>query len=290
MITEEELQQQENYVDEKTLARRKELLKRLLEGNSSTIQAMDKNTTHLEGRDEVIADIYESMHKKRMKNIILLGEPGCGKTAIIECFAYKYAKEFTILNFSLPGAVAGTKYRGEFEEKINGILRLIMQYNNITPEKPIVLFIDEIHTLYKAGGAEGAIDASNILKPYLASGKIIIIGATTKDEYKNTLQTDGAMARRLGPIEIPVLDKKVVLKILKNFSEKEVSKELLEYIYERASKIEGGVNPDISIEVLDRCMARSVCRKVEITKEMIDNIADSIRLKETSVYKMGIGA
>lgn len=285
MITEEE-----NYVDEQILIRRKDLLRRLLRDNSSTIQAMDKSTTHLEGRDEVIADIYESMHKKRMKNIILLGEPGCGKTAIIECFACKYAKEFTVLNFSIPGAIAGTKYRGEFEEKVNSIVQLIVQYNKITPEKPIILFIDEIHTLYKAGGAEGAVDASNILKPYLASGKIIIIGATTKIEYKNTLQKDGAMARRLGPIEIPILDKKIVLKILKKFCEKEVNKELLEYIYERASKIEGGVNPDISIELLDRCMARSVCRNTKITKEMIDNIADSIRLKESSVYKMGIGA
>ncbi|MBR3208837.1 MAG: ATP-dependent Clp protease ATP-binding subunit [Bacilli bacterium] len=208
----------------------------------------------LVGRRDELAILKESMFKKRMKNTILIGNAGCGKTAILEQFAYDMSHHYNLVELDIGACVAGTSLRGEFEEKLINFLNEVSEFNK-TYQKKIIIFIDEIHTLYEAGGSEGAVDASNIIKSYLSRGEITIIGATTLEEYKKTISKDKALSRRLSPIFIKDLDDKTNLVILKKFAENIVSDELISYIYEESKKL-GKTNPDISIEILDRCMAR----------------------------------
>jgi ATP-dependent Clp protease ATP-binding subunit ClpA len=137
---------------------------------------------------------------------------------------------------------------------------------------PIILFIDEIHTIIKAGDSEGAMSAANILKPYLSKLEITIIGATTNLEYEFTIKNDLAIKRRLSPIFIKNLEEETVVKILNEFSSGKLSVGLLSYIYQKSLTIKDSNNPDISIEILDRCLARKKVTGQTITKTMIDSI------------------
>lgn len=243
--------------------------------NFDFLSRMDQKNQII-GREEEINLLEESFYKKRMKNTLLVGPAGCGKTTIVENIAYILKNKYVFLQFDVGGSVAGTKYRGEFEQRIHNVLKQIMKYNECH-EKPIVLFIDEAHSLYKAGGAEGAIDASNILKPYLSKGDITLVGATTDYEYEHTIKKDLALSRRLSPIFIKPLEKEQVLNILKKFSEESVSDIGLEYIYNSSLTIPNSCNPDISIEILDRCLARKECRGVDITSGMVNEIVNYIK-------------
>ena len=156
------------------------------------------------GREEEINKIEEILCRRTKNNPLLLGAPGVGKTAIIEHLAVliengevpRNLQNKQIISLDMASAVAGTKYRGEFEERMRKIIEEIENNQNI------ILFIDEIHTLIGAGGAEGAIDASNILKPALARGKIRCIGATTTEEYKKHFEKDKALDRRFQTVSI----------------------------------------------------------------------------------------
>ena len=150
------------------------------------------------GRDKEIKRVLEILSRRTKNNPLLIGEAGVGKTAIVEELSKMIStgdvpmslKNKRIISLDMATTVAGTKYRGEFEERIRKILKEIEENDDI------ILFIDEIHTLVGAGGAEGAIDASNIFKPALARGKLRCIGATTIDEYKKFIESDGALERR----------------------------------------------------------------------------------------------
>lgn len=232
-----------------------------------------KRHTKLIGRKEELQLLEESLYKKRMRNSVIVGGAGVGKTAIIEELSHKVKDKFRILQFDIPTTVAGTKYRGEFEDKLTKVLKRIMDFNK-KAEKQIILFIDEIHTISNAGGAEGAVSAGNIFKPYLSNGDITIIGATTLKEYTKYIKSDNALSRRLPAIYIKPLNDEEVMKVLSSFSEGTVSEEGLKYIFEKSRNIPEAQNPDISIEILDRCMARSECRKEDISNKMIDEIVD----------------
>lgn len=233
-----------------------------------------KGKPGLIGRRNEIQMLKESLFKTRMKNTILIGQAGCGKTAIIEQFVYEMKHHYTFHYFNVGGCVAGTKYRGEFEERLVNFLEEIKKFNSKAEnEKKIILFIDEIHTIYKAGGAEGAIDASNIFKPYLSQGDVIIIGATTPEEYEKTIKVDKALSRRLAPIYIDNLDDEMNLKILKNFAKdyKEITEDIINYIFEKSKEL-NGTNPDISIEILDRCIGKLRLTGEIINKKVINEI------------------
>lgn len=223
------------------------------------------------GREEEIRKIQEILCRRTKNNPLLIGAPGVGKTAIVEAIATLIENgeisdkllNKKIISLDMASAVAGTKYRGEFEERMKRILEEIEQNNEI------ILFIDEIHTLIGAGGAEGAIDASNILKPALARGKIKCIGATTIDEYKKHFEKDKALDRRfqIVNIEEPTIEetKNIIYKlkpIYEKFHNVSISNEILnsiitlteKYIYDR-------YRPDKQIDILDE-----VCSKVNIKK------------------------
>ena len=157
------------------------------------------------GRDDEIRNIIMILSRKTKNNPVLIGEPGVGKTAIVEGLAQRIVKEDVpnglknkiVYELDMGALVAGAKYRGEFEERLKAVLNKIKESNG-----NIIMFIDEIHLIVGAGKGEGALDASNMLKPYLTEGYIKFIGATTYDEYKKYFEKDKALSRRFHPIDV----------------------------------------------------------------------------------------
>lgn len=251
------------------------LLEILRKFNCLTVVKYPK--TKLLGREKETAILVESFYKKRMNNAILVGKAGVGKTAILEEFARIMKDKYIVLELNVASSVGGTQYRGQFEEKISKSLDAIKKYNaDESNKKKIVLFIDEIHTIGNVGASEGGMNLGNIVKPYLSKGEISIIGATTLYEYNMTIKKDPALIRRLSPIYIKELDKEAIISIMESFSKKKVKKELIEYIYEKSLTLEDYCNPDASIEILDRCMARKEYLDIKINEEMVDDIVEML--------------
>lgn len=236
------------------------------------------------GRDKEIENIIEILARKNKNNPLLIGEAGVGKTAIVEELARRITKKevpnflygTTIYNLNIGSLIAGTKYRGEFEEKLTKIIKELEMSPNV------IVFIDEVHTIVGAGGAEGAIDASNILKPALARGKIKIIGATTTLEYKKTIEKDKALDRRFQKayIKEPTIEEttNIINKIKKNYEEYHsvyIPKDILKITINLTDKyLKDRQNPDKTIDILDEMCAKASLSKKNNTKEkIINNIA-----------------
>ena len=219
------------------------------------------------GRNKELNRIIEILLRKTKNNPLLIGDAGVGKTAIIEELAKRIVDgdvpdellNKRIIEVMMSSLVSGTKYRGEFEERISKII------SELESEKNIILFIDEIHTLVGAGGAEGAIDASNILKPSLARGKIKIIGATTNEEYKKYIESDKALDRRFQKLNILEPTNEEVVKILiklkevyEDYHNVNISDDLVRKIVDLSSKyITKGRQPDKAIDLLDEVAIRT---------------------------------
>lgn len=174
------------------------------------------------GRDAEIRRLVEILCRRTKNNPCLTGEPGVGKTAVVEGLAQNIAsgnipeiiQDKRVLTLDLSGMVAGSKYRGEFEERIKRVIKEVTQSGNV------LLFIDEIHTIIGAGGAEGALDAANILKPSLARGELQLIGATTREEYRKYIEKDAALERRFQPVDVQEPDENETVAILKGLRER----------------------------------------------------------------------
>lgn len=235
------------------------------------------------GRNKELNRIIEILCRRTKNNPILIGTAGVGKTAIVEELASRIErgevpnilKNKNIISLDMASSVAGTKYRGEFEDRMKKVL------SELEDNDDIILFIDEIHTIMGAGGAEGAIDASNIFKPALARGKMRCIGATTIDEYKKYIENDGALDRRFQKLEVKEPDKKTVKEILmklKEIYEKHhgviVSEDMIDKIILYTNRyIKDRNEPDKSIDILDE-----VCSKVSL--KLDSNEEELFRLKD----------
>ena len=223
------------------------------------------------GRDKEIKRVLEILSRRAKNNPLLIGDAGVGKTAIVEELASMIVRGEVPLNLrgkriislDMASSVAGTKYRGEFEERMNQILKEIEENDDI------ILFIDEIHTLVGAGGAEGAIDASNIFKPALARGKIRCIGATTTEEYKKFIEKDKALERRFQKVVIEAPDVKTVKDILVNLKE----------IYEGYHKVilDDGIL-DLIIDLSERYMYNR--RQPDKAIDILDEVCAKVSIKE----------
>jgi ATP-dependent Clp protease ATP-binding subunit ClpC len=219
------------------------------------------------GRAKEIERVMEVLSRRKKNNPVLIGEPGVGKTAIVEGLAQLIAKgevadslkDHRVLALDMAAVIAGTKYRGQFEERLKAIMNEIAQNRNI------ILFIDELHTLVGAGGAEGAIDAANVLKPALARGEIQCIGATTLDEYRKYIEKDSALARRFQEIIVEPTSKDETIEILKGLRKRYEDHHRVvipdETLVEAAKLSERYITdrflPDKAIDVIDEAGARA---------------------------------
>ncbi len=218
------------------------------------------------GRTNEIERVIQILCRRQKNNPVLLGEAGVGKTAIVEGLAQmvisstvpEILHDRRIVVLDLAMMVAGTKYRGQFEERIKAVM------NEVRRAKNVILFIDELHTLVGAGGAEGAIDASNVLKPALSRGEIQCIGATTFDEYRKYIEKDAALARRFQPITVEPPNKKDAIEILKGLRDRYEAHHRVQILdaaivaaVEMSDRyITGRCLPDKAIDVLDEAGAR----------------------------------
>lgn len=234
------------------------------------------------GRDDEVLRVIEILCRRTKNNPLLVGDAGVGKTAIVEELSRKIVNgevpakliNKRVVSLSMANLVSGTKYRGEFEERVTKMLKEVEESNDV------IIFIDEIHTLVGAGGAEGAIDASNILKPALARGKVNIIGATTTSEYKKFIEEDKALSRRFQNvlIEEPSCDKvydilSKIKPIYEDYHGVSISNDILKLIIKLSDKyLYNRHQPDKSIDILDE-----VCSKVSIIEDDIS--------KKSSYYK-----
>ena len=191
-------------------------------GEDITLQAEDGKFDNIIGREKEIERIIQILSRRTKNNPCLIGEPGVGKTAIVEGLAEKVIlgevpenlENKRIVSVDISGMVAGAKYRGDFEERIKKAL------NEVKKVEDVILFIDEIHTIVGAGAAEGAIDAANILKPLLARGEIQLIGATTIEEYRKYIEKDSALERRFSPVDVGEPTEKETIEIINGIRDK----------------------------------------------------------------------
>jgi len=218
------------------------------------------------GRANEIERVTQILCRRQKNNPVLLGEAGVGKTAIVEGFAQlviegnvpEILRDRRIVVLDLAMMVAGTKYRGQFEERIKAVM------NEVRRAKNVILFIDELHTLVGAGGAEGAIDASNVLKPALSRGEMQCIGATTLDEYRKYIEKDGALERRFQMVMVDPPSKEQAVEILKGLRDRYESHHRVQYTDDALEKsvelssryITGRCLPDKAIDVIDEAGAR----------------------------------
>lgn len=242
------------------------------------------------GREREINRIVQILSRRTKNNPCLIGEPGVGKTAVVEGLAQKIVAEDIpetlqnkrVLTLDLSGMVAGSKYRGEFEERIKRSLKEVMQSGNI------LLFIDEIHTIIGAGGAEGAIDAANILKPSLARGEIQLIGATTREEYRKYIEKDAALERRFQSVVVEEPTEEETIAILRGLAEKY---EEHHHVKLTESAIVGAVRlsaryvndrflPDKAIDAIDEACARAGLSRYVPSPELRELEEEQVRLEK----------
>lgn len=244
------------------------------------------------GRKKELQQLTVALRRRNKPNAILIGAPGVGKTAIVEELAHLLAENKIpglenkrIYELDIASVVGGTKYRGEFEEKLKRIIK------NVNEDENAILFIDEIHNIIKAGGAEGAIDASNILKPYLARGEIQIIGATTLEEYHNIFEKDKALNRRFQLIYVNPSTKEETVEILnqlkplyEDYYKIRINNELMDYIVEVAEEFVPNQSfPDKALDILDNSC---VCSNKSLTKECVNQTIEKFyNVSTLSGYK-----
>jgi ATP-dependent Clp protease ATP-binding subunit ClpC len=240
------------------------------------------------GREREIERLIQVLCRRTKNNPVLLGEAGVGKTAIVEGMAQKIIAgdvpeilhERRIVVLDLAMMVAGTKYRGQFEERIKAVM------NEVRRAKNVILFIDELHTLVGAGGAEGAIDASNVLKPALARGEIQCVGATTFDEYRKYIEKDAALARRFQAITVDPPTNDQTVEILKGLRDRyeshhrvQITDGAIKAAVELSGRyITGRVQPDKSIDVIDEAGARVRIKSMTKPPDLADIEGDIERL------------
>lgn len=257
-----------------------------------TARAEEGKQDPVVGRKEEMYRLMQVLSRRTKNNPCLIGEPGVGKTAVVEGLAQRIAagvvpekmKDKRIYTLDLPGMIAGSKYRGEFEERMKGLISEVESNGNI------ILFLDEIHTMIGAGGAEGAIDASGILKPSLARGELQLIGATTITEYRKYIEKDAALERRFQPVSVEEPSKEQCLEILKGLKGRYESHhkvlirdEALEAAVSMSERYITDRNlPDKAIDVLDESCSKVSLKGYKVPENLT---ALDLRLKELEKQK-----
>lgn len=249
-------------------------------GRDLTQLALDKKLDPVIGRQKEIERVSQILSRRKKNNPVLIGEPGVGKTAIVEGLALRIIEKKVsralfdkrIISLDVASLVAGTKYRGQFEERMKAIL------SELEKADDVILFIDEIHTLVGAGGASGSLDASNIFKPALARGEIQCVGATTLDEYRQSIEKDGALDRRFQKVLVEPPSVKETLEILDKIKESYEQHHNVAYTDDAIKMavkfaeryITDRQFPDKAIDVLDEAGAKVHLANISVPKEILD--------------------
>ncbi len=266
-------------------------------GRDLTLYASEGKLDPIIGRNKEIERVSQILSRRKKNNPLLIGEPGVGKSAIAEGLALRIVERKVsrllynkrVISLDLASVVAGTKYRGQFEERMKAVM------NEIEKNKDIILFIDEIHTIVGAGGAMGSLDASNMFKPALARGEIQCIGATTLDEYRKYIEKDGALERRFQKIIVEPTSIDETIEILNNIKHKyedhhnvKYSKDAIKACVNLTDRYINDRNlPDKAIDAMDEAGSRVHITNMDVPKEIVDleNKLESVRLKKNSVVK-----
>lgn len=268
-------------------------------GTDLTEQAAEGKLDPVIGREQEIGRLMQILSRRTKNNPCLVGEPGVGKTAVIEGLAQRISgglvpegmKEKKIFTMDLASMLAGSKYRGEFEERMKKLIQEVKAAGNV------ILFLDEVHTIIGAGGAEGAMDASNILKPSLARGEIQLIGATTIGEYRKYIEKDAALERRFHPVTVEEPTKEQCLEILEGLKSRyenhhhvTVEQEALESAVALSVRyVNDRFLPDKAIDVLDEACSKVSLRgfKVPDSIEELEQVIDNLKVQKEEAIREG---
>jgi len=266
-------------------------------GRDLTSYALQGKLDPVIGREKEIERVSQILSRRKKNNPLLIGEPGVGKSAIAEGLALRIIEKKVsrilynkrVVTLDLASIVAGTKYRGQFEERMKAVMNEIEKNDNI------ILFIDEIHTIVGAGGATGSLDASNMFKPALARGEIQCIGATTLDEYRQYIEKDGALERRFQKIIVQPTDINETIEILRNIKDKYESHHNVNYTDEAIIAcvkltdryISDRFLPDKAIDAMDEAGSRVHITNMDVPKNIVDLEKDleNVRFQKNSVVK-----
>ena len=255
-----------------------------------TVAAAEGKLDPVVGREREIQRVVEILGRRKKNNPILIGEPGVGKSAIVEGLAQLVAQHKTspmlfgrrIVSLDMTAVVAGTKYRGQFEERVRALLK------ELESDPNIIVFIDEIHTLIGAGSAAGTMDAANIMKPALARGTIQCIGATTLDEYRNSIEKDGALERRFQKVLVEPTNHDETLQILRNIKDRYEHHHHVEYTDDAIMAcvklteryISDRAFPDKAIDAMDEAGSRVHLSNAQIPPEIAEKEKELAHIKE----------
>ena len=268
-------------------------------GTDLTEQAAEGKLDPVIGREQEIGRLMQILSRRTKNNPCLVGEPGVGKTAVIEGLAQRISgglvpegmKEKKIFTMDLASMIAGSKYRGEFEERMKKLIQEVKAAGNV------ILFLDEVHTIIGAGGAEGAMDASNILKPSLARSEIQLIGATTIGEYRKYIEKDAALERRFQPVTVEEPTKEQCLEILEGLKSRyenhhhvTVEQEALESAVALSVRyVNDRFLPDKAIDVLDEACSKVSLRgfKVPDSIEELEQVIDNLKVQKEEAIREG---
>ncbi len=266
-------------------------------GRDLTKMAEDHKLDPIVGREKEIERVGQILSRRKKNNPVLIGEPGVGKTAIAEGLALRIVQKKVsrvlfgkrVVTLDLASLVAGTKYRGQFEERMKAVM------NELEKSPEVILFIDELHTIVGAGGASGSLDASNMFKPALSRGEIQCIGATTLDEYRQYIEKDGALARRFQIVMVDATTPEETIEILNNIKEKYEEHHHVNYTPEA---IEGCVRlsdryisdrflPDKAIDVMDEAGARVHINNIHVPEDIVnlEEQIENIKKEKNRVVK-----
>ncbi|SEJ59222.1 ATP-dependent Clp protease ATP-binding subunit ClpC [Cyclobacterium xiamenense] len=266
-------------------------------GRDLTRMAEEDKLDPIIGREKEIERVAQILSRRKKNNPILIGEPGVGKTAIAEGLALRIIQKKVsrvlfnkrVVTLDLASLVAGTKYRGQFEERMKAVM------NELEKSPNVILFIDELHTIVGAGGASGSLDASNMFKPALARGEIQCIGATTLDEYRQYIEKDGALARRFQMVMVDATSPEETIQILENIKDKYEDHHNVNYT---AEAIQACVNlsdryisdrflPDKAIDILDEAGARVHINNIHVPENILklEDEVEKIKVEKNRVVK-----
>jgi ATP-dependent Clp protease ATP-binding subunit ClpC len=266
-------------------------------GRDLTKLAVEDKLDPVVGREKEIERVAQILSRRKKNNPVLIGEPGVGKTAIAEGLALRIVQKKVprslqdkrVVTLDLAGLVAGTKYRGQFEERMKALM------NELEKARDVILFIDELHTIVGAGGASGSLDASNMFKPALSRGDIQCIGATTLDEYRKYIETDGALDRRFQKVMVEPPSYAETIQILNNIKFKYEEHHHVKYSQDAIDSAVKLSNryitdrhlPDKAIDVLDEAGSRVHMGNFEVPQEVLDLEADieKVRVEKAAVVK-----